>query len=363
MEITAAVLRDPNGPYTIEDLTIDDPAPDEVLVEVRGAGFCHTDLMPRTFGIAPIITGHEGAGVVVRVGADVSGVQVGDHVVLTFDSCGTCSNCAGGHPSYCQDFLMRNFSGRRPDGTAGVRDADGAEVAGRWFTQSSFATYALATERNVVVVDPELPIELLGPLGCSVQTGAGSILQALDVQPGSSVVISGAGAVGLAAVIGAVVAGAETIIAIDLHAHRLDLARELGATHTVDGSAGDLVGQIHALTGGGAEYALDTTGVPGVITQVLSGLRMTGRLGLVGVQQGDLVLDVSATYGKTIMGIFEGDVVPATFIPRMIQLWQDGRFPFDRLITTFPLEQINEAEQASLSGEVVKPVLTFGASG
>jgi aryl-alcohol dehydrogenase len=363
MEITAAVLRDPDGPYRLEQVGLAEPGPGQVLVRIVGAGMCHTDVLPRAPGSLsppPIITGHEGSGVVESVGEGVEGVAVGDHVVLSFDSCGTCDNCGHGVPAYCDTFLFRNLLGRDLDGSTGVTDADGQQVSSRWFGQSSFATHAVAAARNVVVVDKSLPLELLGPLGCGMQTGAGSILGALDVQPGTSLAIFGAGAVGLAAVMAAKVAGATTIIAIDLHAHRLSLAEELGATHIIDGAAEDLVAQIQAITGGGANYVFDTTGAPAVILKALASLRMAGKCGLVGIQNGDLVLDGLALVGKTVYGILEGGVHPQAFIPRMIALWQEGRFPFDRLVQTFPLSAINEAEQASLSGKVIKPVLLPG---
>jgi aryl-alcohol dehydrogenase len=363
MEITAAVLRDPEGPYLLEQVELAEPGPGQVLVRIVGAGMCHTDVLPRAPGSLsppPIITGHEGSGVVESVGEGVDHVAVGDHVVLSFDSCGDCGNCGRGQSAYCDTFLVRNLLGRHLDGSTGVTDAKGEQVASRWFGQSSFATHAIATARNVVPVDKSLPLELLGPLGCGIQTGAGSILCALDVQPGTSVAVFGSGAVGLAAVMAAKVAGASTIIAVDLHAHRLALAEDLGATHVFDGAADDLVPEIQAVTGGGADYAFDTTGVPAVILNALASLRMTGKCGLVGIQTGDLVLDSLAIIGKTVYGILEGGAVPQEFIPRMIALWQEGRFPFDRLVQTFPLSAINEAEQASLSGKVIKPVLLPG---
>jgi aryl-alcohol dehydrogenase len=363
VEITAAVLREADGPYRLEQVTLGDPKPGEVLVRIVGAGMCHTDVLPRAPGSLsppPIITGHEGAGVVEAVGEGVESVAVGDHVVLSFDSCRSCDNCDKGLVAYCDTFLFRNLLGRHLDGSTGVVDAEGREVASRWFGQSSFATYAMATTRNVVVVDKSLPLQLLGPLACGFQTGAGSILLALDVQPDTSVVIFGAGAVGLAAVMAAKVAGASTIIAVDLHAHRLELASQLGATRVIDGAADDLVAQVHAITGGGAHYSVDTTGVPSVILNALAALRMAGKCGLIGIQNGDLVLDGLALVGKTVIGILEGGAVPQEFIPRLIGLWQEGRFPFDRLIETFPLSEINEAEQASLSGKVIKPVLLPG---
>lgn len=363
MQITAAVLRSADGPYVLEQVELADPAPDEVLVRIVGTGMCHTDVIPRGEGTRsppPIITGHEGAGVVEAIGADVTSIAVGDHVVLSFDSCGSCDRCLAGQPASCETMLLRNLLGRRVDFTTGATDAGGAEVASRWFGQSSFATHALATERNTVAVDPTLPLEKLGPLGCGIQTGAGTVLVALDVPPGSSLVVFGVGAVGLAAVMAAVVAEAATIVAVDLHEHRLELARELGATHTVDGCASDVRAQLAAVTGGGAHHAIDTTGVPSVMLDALGCLQMGGSCAFVGVQTGPLTLDALSLVGKTAIGVLEGSADPKTFIPRMIELWQAGRFPFDRLIEEFPLEQINEAEQASLSGRVVKPVLRPG---
>jgi aryl-alcohol dehydrogenase len=360
MQIQAAVLRTADGPYSIEAVELADPGPGEVLVRIVAVGMCHTDVLPRapgSFSPPPIIGGHEGAGVVEAIGAGVTDIAVGDHVVLSFDSCGECSNCRAGASAYCDTFLVRNLLGRRVDGSTAVRDAAGEEVSSRWFGQSSFATHCLATARNTVVVDPSLPLEKLGPLGCGVQTGAGAVLLALDVQPGASLVVFGAGAVGLSAVMAGKVAGATTVIAVDLHRHRLDLALELGATHVLEGTDPDLVARIHEITGGGANHAVDATGVPGVILSALASLRMTGTCGLIGVQQGELVLDPLALVGKTVVGILEGSAEPRQLIPRLIALWQAGDLPFDRLIEEFPLDRIDEAEAASLSGRVVKPVL------
>ncbi|MEA3020538.1 MAG: aryl-alcohol dehydrogenase [Actinomycetota bacterium] len=360
MKITAAVLRQADGDYQLEDVELAAPGPGEVLVRVVGAGMCHTDVLPRSpasFSPPPIITGHEGSGVVEAVGPGVDGIAVGDHVVLSFASCGECANCRRGQSSYCDTFLVRNLLGRNLDGSTGVVDADGNEIASRWFGQSSFATHCIAGARNVVVVDRDLPLELLGPLGCGLLTGAGSVLVALVVQPGTSIAVFGAGAVGLAAVMAAQVAGASTIIAVDIHRHRLELAAELGATHVVDGTAADVVEQILAVSPGGVDYTFDTTGNVAVITNALAALRMAGHCGLVGIQSEPLVLDPVALVGKTVSGILEGGATPQELIPRLISLWRDGKFPFDRLIETFPLADINRAEQASLNGQVVKPVL------
>jgi len=289
MKITAAVLRAADEPYSLEDVELADPRADELVVRIVGAGMCHTDVLPRSpgaFCAPPIITGHEGAGIVEAVGAEVQGIAVGDHVVLSFDSCGACENCRAGQPCHCDTGLARNVVGRRLDGTTGVTDANGVEIASRWFAQSSFATHALATARNAVVVDKELPLDKLGPLGCGIQTGAGTVLIALAVKPATNVVVFGVGAVGLAAIMAAKVADASAIVAVDLHPHRLDLALDLGATHTLDGRSADLPAQIHALTLGGAHYAIDTTGAPTVMSSALASLRMGGAAAFVGIQTG-----------------------------------------------------------------------------
>jgi aryl-alcohol dehydrogenase len=360
MKATAAVLRTQDGPYSLEEIELGEPRADELLVRIVATGMCHTDVLPRgeaTISPPPIICGHEGAGVVEAVGADVAGIEVGDHVVLSFESCGECEACAAKRPYACETFFLRNLIGRRADFTTAATDADGNEIPSRWFGQSSFATHAIATARNAVVVDKALPLEQLGPLGCGLITGAGSVLNALQVEAGRSLVVFGVGAVGLAALIAGAASGADPIIAVDLHDSRLDLARELGATHTVRGDDPDVAARVIEITGAGAHYAVDTTGVPAVSRNAMASLRLGGTGALVGAQVADLVLDVLAVVGKRAIWVLEGDADPKTFIPRLIELWQAGKFPFDRLLREFPLSAIDEAEAASLSGEVVKPIL------
>lgn len=360
MRTTAAVLRDPAAPYSLEELELPPLAADEVLVRIVSAGICHTDSLPRTIpGMPlPLVPGHEGAGVVEEVGADVSGIAVGDHVVLSFDSCGVCANCQADLQPYCDQFMLKNFVGMKFDGTPPAADGSGNGVGTRWFGQSSFATYAIGTSQYTVVVDKDVDLTILGPLGCGIQTGAGSVLMALGVEAGSSIAVYGAGGVGLAAVMAAKVAEASTIIAVDRHQHRLDLALELGATDVVLAADGvDVASKVQAISGGGTLYAFDTTGVPAVVTAALVGLRQTGVLGLVGAGGPELTFDPNLLFGKTVTGIFEGNANPKKFIPQMIELYKEGRFPFDRLIQTFTLDQVNEAEEASLDGSVIKPVL------
>jgi aryl-alcohol dehydrogenase len=344
MRIQAAVLRDVEGPYQIEDVDLDDPKSGQVRVRVAGVGICHTDTLPRVRGLTvgpPIIAGHEGSGIVDAVGAEVTDLAVGDHVVMSYDYCRSCTNCLSAHPAYCDTFFERNLSGAGIGAPSPVTDSEGQPVSAQWFGQSSFATYANVTAANAVRVDPALPIELLGPLGCGIQTGAGAILNTLNVRAGDSVAVFGTGGVGLSAVMAAKVAGAATIIAIDLHQSRLQLAKELGATHTLLSEHLDAVlAQVRTATGGGVQSALDTTGVPTVISTAIQAVRPTGVCGLVAVQRGNLVLDPMAlAVGRTVTGILEGNAVPQVLIPRLIALWRQGRFPFDRLIQTYPLSQ------------------------
>jgi Zn-dependent alcohol dehydrogenase len=362
---TAAVLRSPDAPYVLEQVTIAEPGEGEIRVRIAGVGICHTEQAlgrsEQSAPLLPMVLGHEGSGVVDAVGPGVRNIKPGDHVVLSFASCGDCANCRAAHPGYCDSFVPLNLSGRRLDGSTSTRDGDGEPVADRWFAQSSFATHALATARNAVVVDSSLPLEKLGPLGCGVQTGAGAVLRALRVPAGSSIAVLGTGTVGLSAAMAARAAGATTIVAVDLVDSRLALARELGATHTLRGDDENLTERIRSLSGGGVQFAVDTTGVPSVILKGIAALRVTGTMGLLGVQQGNLEIDSLALgLGKTLTGIIEGDSDPQEFIPQLIGLWRQGRFPFDRLITTYRLDQINEAEKAMIAGKAIKPVLLPG---
>ena len=364
METTAAVLRGGHDPFTIETLTVDEPRSDEVLVRMVAAGMCHTDLitrdLPPEFFMGPQVYGHEGAGVVEAVGVEVTHVSPGDHVVLSFASCGVCKACTIDRPACWFDFATHSMSGGRPDGTKAFTDADGQPVGSHYFGQSSFAEYSVTAARSVVKVDPSYDLTKLGPLGCGVQTGAGAILNSLNVGKGDSLVVAGAGALGLSAIMAAKVAGATNIVAIDRHANRLELAEKFGATTTLSVSPDELTGAIQEATGGGSDFAFDTTGNADVVKGCVGGLNNIGTIGLAGVGFGELTIDyLTMISGRKIMGIMEGDAVPETFIPYLAKLNADGNFPFDELIQTFPVAEVNAAEAASASGEVIKPVLLF----
>ncbi|MFB6892770.1 NAD(P)-dependent alcohol dehydrogenase [Kitasatospora sp. NPDC056327] len=366
----AAVVREAGGPFRLETVRLDGPRPDEVLVRIRAVGICHTDLSVRagrTPAPLPAVLGHEGAGTVEAVGGAVTRVRPGDRVVLTFDSCGACPSCRTGRPVRCDHWGALNlFGGRRPDGSATVRGTGrhrGAPLHGHFFGQSSFAGYALASERNAVPVPgPPVPFELLAPFGCGVQTGAGAVFNVLRPGPGDTLVVFGAGAVGLAAVLAARSTPAVRIVAVDLRPARLALARELGATDVVDAGAGDPVAAVRALTGGrGAEHTLETSGSVRALRQAVEALAVGGTCGVVGAPPAgsEVALDVPGLLAGAprIVGVNQGASVPERFLPALVDLFRAGRLPVDRLVRTYPFADVEEAAAAAGAGEAVKPVL------
>ena len=363
MKIKAAVAREKGGPLTLETLDLEDPRDDEILVRVIATGVCHTDIVVRD-GLLPtphpVVLGHEGAGIVERVGRNVTKVAAGDAVVMTYDSCGRCPACAAHAQSYCHAFFPRNFFATRGDGSTPLSKS-GERVHGNFFGQSSFASHALCNERNVVKVPADAPLELLGPLACGVQTGAGAVMNALRVPTGASFAVFGAGSVGMSAVMAARVVGATRIVAIDLHDERLDFARSVGATHTLNPSRDDVVASLTALTGYGIDYALDTTGVSSVIRQGADSLAPRGTCGVLGASAlgSEIVLDEVhfMSGGRRLMGIVEGESTPELFIPMLIDLYQQGRFPFDRMVKFYTLDEINAAIADSLEGRAIKPIV------
>jgi aryl-alcohol dehydrogenase/geraniol dehydrogenase (NAD+) len=311
----------------------------------------------------PVVLGHEGAGIVEKVGDAVKHVKVGDPVVLTFDSCGACRNCERHRPAYCHEFFPRNFSGFRIQDNSSPLKLDGQQLNGVFFGQSSFATYSVARAANAVVVDKALPLHLLGPLGCGVQTGAGAVANSFGLSAGDTLAVFGGGGVGLSALLAARALNGGPIIVVEPNEQRRQFALELGAAHVIDPRATkDVAGEIKRLVGG-IDFAFDTTGIPAVANQALESLGANGMLGLVGAPPPDAVLPVNImsllARGIGVKFIIEGSSNPPEFIPRMIKWYQEGRFPFDRMIKTFRFEDINEAGHAAESGAVIKPVLLF----
>jgi aryl-alcohol dehydrogenase len=360
------VTREPNAPMSLETLELEDPRAGEILVRVVATGVCHTDMVVRDRMLPtphPVVLGHEGAGVVEKVGDGVTKVVPGDHVVMTFDSCGTCPNCVDGAETYCFEFFPHNFAATRLDGSTALSKGD-ERIHSHFFGQSSFATHALCRERNVVKVPTDVPLELLGPLACGVQTGAGAVLNALDVTAGKSFAVFGTGSVGLSAVMAAKFVGADPIVAVDIDKGRLAFAETVGATHTVDSSTVNATEEIMKITGGGLSFALDTTGLAPVIRDAVEALAPRGTCGILGASAPGTEITLDEVHfmsgGRRLMGIVEGESQPDAFIPKLIDLYRSGDFPFDKLVTFYDLDRIADAFDDCEAGTTIKPIVRMG---
>ena len=364
MRTAAAVFEKLNTPLTVAEVDIAAPGPGEALVRVVAAGVCHTDALAMEGDMpfpAPGVLGHEGAGVVAAVGDGVHSVAVGDTVVIGWPWCGSCRNCLEGQPRYCLSLGPLVIAGGRADGSTALRRLDGSPLHSHFFGQSSFAGYSLCAANALVPVPADTDVSILGPLACGIGTGAGAVLNALRPFTGSSIVVYGAGAVGLSAVMAARLTAATTIIAVDRLPSRLALARSLGATETVDVSGGqDPVAAVHEICGGPADFAMDCAGVVAVLQQAAASVGMRGTVALIGGAPAgaSFSLDHMPTlWGKRVIGILGGEGRSASLIGALIALHKQGRFPYDKLITSFPLDQVNDALEASRGGDVIKPVL------
>uniref|UniRef100_A0A8H7K917 Enoyl reductase (ER) domain-containing protein n=1 Tax=Bionectria ochroleuca TaxID=29856 RepID=A0A8H7K917_BIOOC len=364
--------------YELQKVIIsDDLRSDEIIVRLVATGICQTDfsacngLFPMAF---PFVGGHEGAGVVEGVGAAVEHVKPGDHVLLTYSACGSCTTCNSGLVPYCQNLWTNNFTGVREDAsrpylsTVLPRGEDGsaAPVSSFFFGQSTFAQKAIVRASSAVVVPHDLPMELLAPLGCGIQTGAGAMLNVLKPEKGHSVVIYGAGAVGMAAVMAARTTLAEKVIVVDIVESKLELAKQFGATHVINGrEVADTVAEIKVLTAGlGADRAMDTTGNITIIQHsLLNCVRPRGIAATVGAPSVDKqVLITPALYiaqGISYVGTHQGDSVPQEFVPRLIQLWKEGQLPVDKLVKKYSFKDLSQAKEDLQSGQCIKAVLVW----
>lgn len=360
VEIQAAVLHRKGEKFKIEPVTLDQPKAGEVLVKIVASGICLTDIHVQNqeyWFPLPAVLGHEGSGIVERVGEGVAAVIPGDPVVLGYAYCGKCRPCLTGAPFACARNDELNFGGRMADGSTRLHQG-GCELS-VFFGQSSFATHAVVNANNIVKVDRSLDLKLLAPLGCGIQTGSGTVLNHFQPQAGAGIAVFGAGAVGLSAVMAAKVAGCGMIIATDIHQNRLELARELGATHVMNSRKVDVAAEIKRITKGGVQYALEASGHGAVGRQAVHSLAFGGNLAYVSAPPLIAGIDPSHTGSLTISGIVQGDSIPQVFIPRLIHLHKAGRFPFDKLIKFYPMREINRAVADAQSGAVVKPVIVM----
>lgn len=360
----AAIVCEKGGPFLLEKVVLKTMRENEVLVRVVASGMCHTDLVARDQQQPiplPIIVGHEGSGIVEATGLMVEKVKPGDHVVLTFNTCGRCKPCEEGATFNCENFFPLNFLGSRPDHSHCVQSEHEDELHDRFFTQSSFAEYAVANERNVVKIRKDAPLELMGPLGCGIQTGAGAAINSLKVGPGNTIAIFGGGPVGLSAVLGAKVAGATTIFAVDIVDSRLELAKELGATHVINSKRQNPLEEIKKVTSKGVDFSIDTTANIKVLRCAIESLRSRGTCGSVGVPETGAIAEFDYNdlmiNSKHIVGIIEGSAVTDVFIPKLVELYMNGKFPFDKLVKFYEFEDINQAAEDSVNGVTLKPIL------
>jgi aryl-alcohol dehydrogenase len=366
MRITAAVSRAGSPAPVLEELELEEPRDDEILVRMVAAGICHTDLHAHA-GIGlpvpkPAVLGHEGAGVVERVGKAVTHLKPGEHVVISGGSCGECPSCLSARPTYCREAMPRSFGGRRMDGTTALRTAEGEAVASHFFAQSSFASHCVAQARGAVPVPKDVPLDIVAPMGCGIITGAGAVIEALKVKPGESIVILGAGSVGNAAVMAARLAGAATIVAMDMVPERCALALELGATHAIDARDEDALEQLKAILPFGANYSFNTTVSAKAYDAGMKMLANEGVQGFVTRPREPWTPDMMQMLagGRGLKGILGGSAAPRTFIPKLVEFWRQGRFPLEKLIARYDFADFEKAWHDCESAVVVKPVLVMG---
>jgi len=368
MQARAAVMREPYGRWSLESLEVAEPGPQEVRVKVVASGICQTDVHARDgfFPIpCPAVYGHEGAGIVERVGSEVTGLAPGDHVIMANPSCGVCEDCRAGFETYCANAPSLKHMGYRADGRS-VAFAHGEEtVYGSFFQQSSFAALTLAMARNTIRVPKDAPLDILAAFPCGVNTGAGAVLNVLEPRPGDSYVAFGTGTVGFAGLLAAKLCGCDPIVAVDLHEERLALARELGATATVNAKEPDVVARVKKLVGGrGARFALEAAGFPEALRAAVEVLAPRGTACLVGSARPGVEVSLemkTIQQGRIVRGCVQGESDVQRFLPRLIALFAEGRLPIDRLVTHYPHAAINDAVADMLAGRTIKAVLRIGA--
>lgn len=363
MKIKAAVVPEVGAQFEIRDnIDLHEVGPTDLQIHMVASGICHSDEAIRKGDASlgyPVILGHEGAGIVEKVGSEVKNFEVGDHVILSFYSDGTCDNCLKGMPTKCRSYAQYNLSGVRADGEDHFQE-NGQHISDM-FNQSSFTTTTVVDQRNAVKIDKSFDLRKVGPLGCGYVTGSGTVLNTLKPKPGDTIAVFGTGAVGLAAMMAGRISGCIKVIAVDIVPERLELAKELGATHTINSKQEDAVAKIKELTGGyGVDWTVDTTGLPAVIKNAIAALAQGGTCAAIAVTPhlielstwNDLCVD-----DKKVVGVNMGDSIPQIDIPRLLEFYKLGWFDFDKTEKFYDFEEINQANADSVSGKTIKPVL------
>ncbi len=363
-EIKAAVVNGVNEDYTIETVYLDKPQANEAQIKIVASGIFHSDEAFRLGDAVydlPAVFGHEGAGIVEEVGEAVTTVKPGDHVVLSYSFCGHCPSCLKGKPATCSAWAPLNVVGRRANGKAVFYKEDKTTPISNFLGQSSFATHTVVDESNITKIDPAIDLRRVGPLGCGFLTGSGTVLNGFAPEVDSTITVFGTGTVGLAAMMASKISSFSLIIAVDIHDHRLETAKKLGADYTINALKEDVTEKIKDVTHGlGTDYVIDTTGVSEVMKTALAVTAQGGVYAPVAVTNKEFSISpfVDLVVGtKSIKGVLMGDAIPQLSIPQLIDFYNQGVFPFDQVMKQFEFEQINEAANASNSGEVIKPVI------
>lgn len=375
MQVLAAVLHrcGIDGPYAetkplhVDELELEGPGPGEALVEVAAAGLCHSDLSAingvRPWPV-PMVLGHEASGVVSEVGPGVSRVRPGDHVVFSYvPMCGQCRECQSGQPYLCEPGRAANRAGVLLGGRPRFRDHNGAPVH-HHLGVAAFSTATVVSETSLVPIDRDFPLDKAALFGCAVLTGVGAVVNTARVEAGSAVAIWGMGGVGLSAVMGARLIGAWPVVAVDVAAHKLELARRVGATHTVDARSEDPVTAVRDLTGGGARYTFEAVGQPSVLEQAFAATRIGGTTVAIGLARPGSQVALPATNmvyeARQILGSYMGSAVPLRDVPRFMRLYRAGLLPVDALVTdVLSLTSVNEGFDALDRGVAARQLIRF----
>lgn len=364
MKIRAVVARAINQ-LSVEEIDLEAPHSQEVLVRIQAAGVCHSDLHTYKGELRttpPVVLGHEGAGVVEAVGPNVSRVQVGDRVMINWlPSCLECPSCLAGRPALCERFPTTTIQSRMPDGTLRHRTQDGLELK-PYLSSATMAEYAVIHQNGLVPLPDDVPFEIGAVIGCAVLTGVGAVLNTAKIAPGSSAAVIGCGGVGLSALLGCVLAGCYPIIAVDVLPSKLAFARELGATHTINSREVDAVQALREITRLGPDYAFDSVGAVATVTQALMGVRPGGTAVVMGMHALKEDIPIPAAQliaqNRSLLGCFAGSSKPLVDLPKLIELYRGGKLPVDKLIShRYPLDQIGQAFDELMAGQVARGVL------
>lgn len=367
MQTRAAVVHETNH-LSVETIQLDPPGETEVLIQVRAAGVCHSDLHTlrgELRAVPPLVLGHEGAGIVEQIGSRVTRVKPGDPVLVNWlPADNTCPTCIGGHPNLCERFPKTIFQGKLPSGSSRLRTLDGAPI-GHYLGSSTMSEYIVVDEAGAIPIPPDVPFDIAAIIGCAVATGVGAVINTAQASAGSSAAVIGCGGVGLSAIVGCRLAGCHPIIAIDTVESKFDLACKLGATHTLNAADAQMIRTLRTLTNGGPDYIFDTVGAPATIGQALVAVRPAGTAVIAGLHAAKLDAPISAgalvMQNKRLLGSFAGSIRPHVDLPKLVELYRAGRLPLKEMITRhYSLDRVAEAFGDMQAGTVARGVILLG---